>query len=89
MIGSVAKVCVHPFDRHREHCKPGDHRFVLERDHTAVELTATLRTGWHRYHFARTQKRSISIDLAGPLGPCEMEGVSFGRSMLADSKPRW
>ncbi|MEM6551222.1 MAG: GH92 family glycosyl hydrolase [Planctomycetota bacterium] len=66
-----------PFDRSAEHCKPGDHRFVLQRDGTSVELTATLRTGWHRYRFVGEGPRSIVLDLAGPLGPCEMADASL------------
>ena len=60
------------FDRRAELCKPGDHRLLLQRDGTSVELTSTLRTGWHRFKFTSGIERYIILDLAGPLGPCSM-----------------
>ncbi len=66
-----------PFSHDTEHCKPGDHRLTLDRYNINVELTATLRTGLHRYTFPEGADASIILDLASTLGPCKMGGAAL------------
>ncbi len=51
------------FDKKNEHAKAGYYSVLLNRYNVLVELTATERCGMHRYHFPKTQKPSIFIDL--------------------------
>ncbi|NCA80535.1 MAG: glycoside hydrolase family 92 protein, partial [Sphingobacteriia bacterium] len=51
------------FDKKNEHAKAGYYSVLLNRYNVLVELTVTQRCGMHRYHFPKTQKPSIFIDL--------------------------
>ncbi|HEV7298944.1 MAG TPA: GH92 family glycosyl hydrolase [Tepidisphaeraceae bacterium] len=66
------------FSHDSERCKPGFHALTLDRYGIAVELTATLRVGVHRYRFPTgAQQPAILLDLASTLGPCEMGGAAL------------
>jgi len=69
-----------PFSHDREFVKPGDHRLHLDRYGIDVELTSTLRVGFHRYTFPTSADASILIDLAGTLGPCDMGPALFRKT---------
>jgi predicted alpha-1,2-mannosidase len=72
-----------PFSHEREIVKPGDHRLKLDRYGIEVELTSTLRVGFHRYRFPTGADASVLVDLAGTLGPSEM-----GEALLRKTGPR-
>ena len=74
---------VSPFSHDREIAKPGDHRLRLDRYGIGVELTSTLRVGFHRYQFPTGVDASVLLDLAGTLGPCEM-----GHALIRQTGPR-
>ena len=59
-----------PLDHEREVATPGYYR--LETDHVVAELTATLRTGAHRYTFAPTPDALILVNLAHAMGSGEV-----------------
>jgi predicted alpha-1,2-mannosidase len=61
-----------PFSRDTEICKPGYHRVHLDRYGITAELTATTRTGIHRYTFPADTDAALLIDLASQCGPCAM-----------------
>lgn len=61
--------------------KPGYHRVFLDECNVLAELTASKRTGMHRYTFPEQMKQGILIDLGKQLGPGEM-----GRSSLVKTK---
>ncbi|MCB9729036.1 MAG: glycoside hydrolase family 92 protein [Deltaproteobacteria bacterium] len=50
-----------PLDHTREHASPG--YYSLETDEVLSELTATARTGVHRYTFAPTSKAMLVLDV--------------------------
>lgn len=51
------------FDHATEIAEPGYYRVTLEDSGIAAELTATARTGWHRYTFGRTGEAHLILDL--------------------------
>ncbi len=53
----------HLFDHKHETVRPGYYSVWLEDADITVELTATARTGFHRYHFPQTGQAQIIIDL--------------------------
>ena len=57
-------------DRSSEHCEPGYYTTRLRRNNVHVELTATLRVGWHHYTFpTNTQENgSLVVDLENGTG---------------------
>ena len=66
-----------PFSRDTEVCKPGYHRVMLGRYAITAELTATTRTGIHRYSFPAGADAAVLIDLASQCGPCAMPSAQL------------
>jgi len=58
-----------PFSHQGEIVKPGYHQVFLDRYSVKAELTATLRTGLHRYHFEKAGNQQVLINIGGMLGP--------------------
>src|SRR5437764_237805 len=52
----------------------------VDRYGIGVELTSTLRVGFHRYRFPAGVETSVLVDLAGTLGPCEMGDALFRKT---------
>ena len=65
------------FSHETEIVKPGYHRLWLDRYGIEVELTATTRTGFHRYHFGDEKPRQVLIPLQGNLGPGAIGAASI------------
>jgi predicted alpha-1,2-mannosidase len=61
--GDTASGYASKFSHDREEASPGYYRVWLEDDGIGVELTVTLRAGFHRYIFPRTEKANIICDL--------------------------
>jgi predicted alpha-1,2-mannosidase len=61
-----------PFSHETEIVKPGYHKLILDRYDIKVELTSTLRTGFHRYTFPKNTQQQVMIRLGGMLGPSEI-----------------
>lgn len=54
-----------PFNHKRESAHPGYYQVYLERYHVNVELTSTLRTGYHRYTYRENdQAKKLVVNLA-------------------------
>ena len=53
-----------PYSHEQEEANPGYYRVVLERYNVNVELTTTLRCGFHRYTFREGDHKGILIDIA-------------------------
>ena len=51
------------FSHDNEHASPGYYKVFLEDYHVSAELTATNRTGFHRYTFSKSDSSNIIIDL--------------------------
>jgi predicted alpha-1,2-mannosidase len=51
------------FRKATEEAQPGFYRVTLDDGPIGVELTATLRTGWHRYTFPASEKARVLVDL--------------------------
>lgn len=51
------------FSHKTESARPGYYNVLLETDSINAELTATLRTGWHRYTYPAEKSSSLMIDL--------------------------
>jgi len=58
-----------PFSHDTEIVQPGYHKLILDRYDIKVELTSTLRAGFHRYTFPKNAKQQVMIRLGGMLGP--------------------
>ena len=81
------------FKKRTESAFPGYYRVELEKYKVIAELTATLRTGMHRYTFTSGENPGIVIDLkhrdeviASSLrisGPAEVEGMRVSRAWAA------
>ncbi len=56
------------FNRSKERVKPGYYAVHLDRFGIDVELTATPRTGFHKYTFPRTEDARIIVDLKHAIG---------------------
>lgn len=52
-----------PFDKRTESASPGYYAVTLEDSRIRAELTATARTGWHRYTFPATDSAFVLLDL--------------------------
>lgn len=52
------------FSHEREFAEPGYYRVALDDDEITAELTASPRSGFHRYTFASDQQAKLIIDLA-------------------------
>ncbi len=59
------------FDHKNESARPGYYSVLLDDYKVKVELTSTLRAGFHRYTFPETDKAHIILDLAFPYGDAE------------------
>jgi len=55
-----------------EIAKPGYHKILLKNDGITAELTATQRTGFHRYTFPAAKEAHIIMDLTAAIGPVSM-----------------
>lgn len=79
VTGEVTADWQSPFSRDTELCKPGYHRVHLDRYNITAELTATARTGIHRYTFPAdpATDAALLIDLHSQCGPCEMQSASL------------
>jgi predicted alpha-1,2-mannosidase len=56
-----------PFSHGSETARPGDYRVTLSRYGVRAELTATTRTGWHRYTFPATTRANVMVNLGDGL----------------------
>ncbi len=66
------------FSHTTETVKPGYHSVFLNRYNTKVELTASSRTGFHRYTFPAGSKKAVLFELSGAqLGPSLMTNGGF------------
>ncbi|REG81919.1 GH92 family glycosyl hydrolase [Algoriphagus antarcticus] len=61
-----------PFSHDSEIVKPGYHQLILDRYDIKVELTSTLRVGFHRYTFPKNSQQQVMIRLGGMLGPSDI-----------------
>ena len=52
------------FRHTEEEAHPGYYRVLLDRYHINVELTSTLRCGYHRYTYRKGDERQVLIDIA-------------------------
>jgi predicted alpha-1,2-mannosidase len=55
------------FSHASESARPGDYRVTLSRYGVRAELTATTRTGWHRYTFPATRRANVLVDVGDGL----------------------
>ncbi len=84
------------FARSSEQASPGAYGVTLDHAHVRVELTATARTGWHRYRFAPGDSACVLVGLQAPDGVIasslrivsdhEIEGERRSRSWAADQR---
>ncbi len=51
------------FSHKNEHASPGYYSVILDDDGVKAELTATTRTGFHRYSFPASEKSNIILDI--------------------------
>lgn len=66
MVGEPSmdnKVYSSKFSHQKEKASAGFYEVTLDDDNIKVELSATLRTGFHRYTFPKTDKANIILDL--------------------------
>ncbi|KAA6320656.1 hypothetical protein EZS27_029600, partial [termite gut metagenome] len=61
------------FSHDKETVKMGYHKVFLEDYGITAELTATCRTGLHRYTFPETKEAHLLFDLGSALGPTKMD----------------
>ena len=59
------------FDHKNENASPGYYSVLLDDYNVKVELTSTLRVGFHKYTFPETDKSHIILDLAFPYDDAE------------------
>lgn len=52
------------FSHQKEHASPGYYQVYLDDYKVNVELTSTLRCGYHRYQYAQNKDRKVLFDLA-------------------------
>lgn len=69
----------HPFSHDSEQACPGYYRVMLPRDSILVELSATARTGFHRYTFPKNASAKLIVDLAHSLEIETILDASFVR----------
>ena len=62
-VGEIRQVYTARFRHRNETAVPGYYSVKLDSDNIFVELTATARTGMHRYTFPRTNEANIMLDL--------------------------
>ena len=51
------------YSHDNESARPGYYQVFLERYGINVELTSTLRSGYHKYHFPKGEKKKVLVDL--------------------------
>ncbi len=56
------------FDRKNEIAEPGYYKVLLDDYHITAELTATKRTGFHRYRFPASDQSRIILDIGNEQG---------------------
>ena len=61
-----------PYSHDDEIVKPGYHKINLKRDDIDVELTSTLRVGFHKYTFKKEGKKQLVLNMGGQLGPSKI-----------------
>jgi len=66
------EACKSRFDHRNETVSPGYHKIFLEDFGITAELTATCRTGMHRYTFPVANEGHLLFDLGAGLGPTLM-----------------
>lgn len=59
------------FDHKNENAGPGYYSVLLDDYNVKVELTSTLRAGFHKYTFPETDQAHIILDLTFPYGDAE------------------
>ncbi len=74
------------FAHEKEKVMPGYHSLTLERYGIKAELTASLRTGFHRYHFPASSKPGVIVELGGQQGPSYM--IEGGFEKVSDYEVR-
>jgi predicted alpha-1,2-mannosidase len=70
------------FSHQNEEAHPGYYKVLLDDYHIGVELTATERTGFHRYTYPASEHSGIIIDLEHGIGDRTLES---GISLLNDT----
>ena len=61
--GNVSKGYASHFSHENEKASAGYYSVLLDDYDIRVELTATARVGWHRYHFPKTSDARVILDL--------------------------
>ncbi len=82
-VSSIKENYYSGFSHDNEVVKPGYHKLTLNRYNIDVELTSTLRTGFHRYTFNnKDDDQKVLFKLGGMLGPSDIE---YGEIKKVDS----
>jgi predicted alpha-1,2-mannosidase len=68
-----------PFSHDTEIVRPGYHKVVLDRAGITVELTSTMRVGFHRYTFPATEDAYVLFDVGAPIAMTKMADASLRR----------
>lgn len=76
-INKVSNDYYSDFSHDSELVQAGYHKVTLDRYNIDVELTATQRVGFHRYHYPENKDRKILFDLQGNFGPSTLELGNF------------
>ena len=61
------------YSHDRETVEPGYHMVVLDDYNVKAELTSTVRVGFHRYTFPKSDQSAVILDLSAQLGPSGTE----------------
>ncbi len=61
------------YSHDRETVEPGYHSVVLDDYNVKAELTSTVRVGFHRYTFPKSDQSAVILDLSTQLGPSGTE----------------
>lgn len=67
------------FKHEKEVVEVGYHAIDLERYHIKVELTSTVRSGFHQYTFPEQANKAVLLNLGGQLGPADMINGSLNQ----------
>lgn len=71
------------FSHDSEIVKPGYHKVHLDDYNIDAELTATMRTGFHRYTFPETENAQILLDMGANIGQSD---VLFSETYITSDK---
>ncbi|MBI1343302.1 MAG: glycoside hydrolase family 92 protein [Terrimonas sp.] len=63
------------FSHHDEKAQPGYHKLLLKDYGITAELTSTMRVGFHRYTFPKSDEGHILFDFTTVLGPANTESA--------------